>query len=173
MAFNPPTFAADEEVTSTKMNQIRDSLNWLKQRLAPFYKSGSAATWVGHDNLGFFIINADIAPGNASGSGDNGLTWTRFSGGQGASFMVVQFNIPSYVFTTNASFAKPLIVGLTVGAGEPPLGYPWLVPTARYDESTTGFKQRFGMTNNPPTELGSGHFNVSGLVVGPWKTTPT
>lgn len=167
--YNPKTWATDEEVTSVGLNAARDTETFLFNRLLPIYAAGQ---WTCETGLGLFVINANIYPGNQTGSGDNGLTWAKVSGGAGASFMVVQFQFPSDCFTTASGWTKPLILGLTVGAGEPPLGYPWLVPTARYQEGVTAFTQRFGMTNNPPTVFGSDLFNVSGLVVGPRKLTP-
>lgn len=168
--YNPKTWAADEEITAAGLNQAKDTETYLFNRFLPMYGDDD---WSAEVGLGGYLLNADIYPGNPDGTGDRNLIWEILGGGNGASFCIVQFTLPDDCFTTAAGWTKPLILGLTVGAGDPPTGYPWLVATARYDESISGFKQRFGMTNYPPTTFNPGLFNVSGLLVGPRKTQPT
>ena len=160
MAYNPKSWGTDELLTAAKMNQCKESLDWLHARL-PFVVGAGC---VPKTTLAAYIINANIFPGNASGNGDDGLVWEKLAGGQGSSFLIVRFIIPDSVFSNT-----PRIVGASVGAGD----YPWLVPTARLGESATGFIQRFGMTDHPPTNFGGGHFNFTALLIGTRKTEPT
>ena len=160
MAYNPKNWGTDELLTAAKMNQCKESLDFLYGR-QPFVVGENC---VAKTSRAAYIVNADIYPGNANGNGDDGLTWERLAGGQGSSFIIVKFIIPSSVFS-----ATPRVVGVSVGAGD----YPWLVPTSRYGESATGFIQRFGMTDNPPTNFGAGLFNFTALLIGTRKTEPT
>lgn len=160
MSYSPPQFGTDEFPTSTKFNLIKSSMDWLYARL-PFLVGQNC---VSKSTRALYVVSADIYPGNAGGNGDDGLTWERVAGGQGAGFMIVKFNVPSSVFS-----ATPKVVGITVGAGD----YPWLMATSRYGESATGFTQRFGMTDGGAASLGAGLFNVSALLIGTRKTEPT
>ena len=160
MSYGPPQFGTDEFPTSAKFNLIKSSMDWLYARL-PFLVGQNC---VSKSTRAMYIVNADIYPGNANGNGDDGLTWERLAGGQGNGFIIVKVNVPNSIFSVT-----PKIVGVSVGAGD----YPWLMPTARYGESATGFTQRFGMADHPPTNFGAGPFNFTALLIGTRKTEPT
>lgn len=156
MAFSPKTWGTDEVITSSGLNQCKDSLQFLFERLVP----GLLANCVAQTGLGFYVVHFSlIDPGAASGSGANGATWTKLWALDDAWAMEIAF--PGSIFS-----ATPWIVGHTSGSAD-----SWgIVPVSHWGESSSGYRVALRDTGGVAI---TGGFGYTALLLGPRASSPT
>lgn len=157
MAYNPKTWSADESPTAAKMNQTKDSLNFLFDRFLPILDEDCECL----TSLGFYLVHfALIDPTAASGSGLYGCTWENLYFSVG---FAMEVKWPDTIFT-----GTPVIVGHTSGSQN-----QWgRMPVSRWAETATGYKVGF-KDSGGDQYLFNTLFSYSALVVGTRKSTPT
>ena len=159
MAYSPKTWGADEAITAAKLNQCKDSLNWLYAALAPVLKASCEAK----TDLGFYVVDFSgsnlVDPSAANGSGPDGASWVRLWSNAYGFAMEVSF--PSDIFSS-----APLIVGQSVGSG----GQWGLVVCAHWDETASKYRVAFRDTGGSYEVTGPFAYNA--LLLGPRKSNP-
>ena len=104
MAYNPKTWGNKEKLTSSGLNQCRDSLEYLYSRFIP----SVVANDVARGNLCLYIARYDgIDPNQSSGTGRDGATWSKA--------LVYQNGIVLALSWPNSIFADtPIVIGHSV-----------------------------------------------------------
>lgn len=161
MAFTPKTWSTDEYPTAAKMNQAKDSLNWLFAALLPALDD-DAGVLKALTNLGLYIVHfARIDPSASNGTGSYDATWTKLWSPPNVGF-AMEIEWPDTIFT-----GTPMILAHTTGS-ETQWG---IVPASRWDESATGYKVGFKDTGGDAYPINT-PFGYTALVAGTRKTSP-
>lgn len=144
MAYNPKTWSADELITSGKLNQCKETFDWLYGRFLPILGQNRVAK----DTLAFFLVDFSganqINPANGSGTGAAGASWSKIQLVNNA--FLFQVTIPSGIFSS-------AVIPIACQTGS---AAQWGITVCSvWDETPTAFKVAVVDTGGPQYPINS------------------
>jgi len=152
MAYNPKTWGNKEKITSSGLNQCKDSLDFLYSRFIP----SVVASCVAETNLCVYVCHFnEIDPTQSGGSGTDGATWTKAWAYENGLGLVLGW--PSGMFS-----AAPYVIGHSVESN----GTAWGITVQSFwNLSTTGCAMALRDSGGPQYAITS-KFGLTVVLLG-------